>query len=248
MCVCVCVCVYVEGRKEIKRERVREGEESSVSSSPFSLPVSLLPVTPSFLPSPDHPSALLRARVSPPTTPTTPGPFDSPHFSVPTARTSQQVRLLRLWKSTSCPLLSSSNSSALAVFFTLTCLCCLWLFCLASMHILKFSLQHVCASQRSDTVAGDDISEVTVFFFFLCFSALKSTSSSLSTPQSLHLSSSCLWQSHSPQLIACANWKVSRGLLFLCLPRAQVVKYNVLYCGYGFWKCLHYLVTAIYTC
>ena len=82
--VCVCVCVYVGGRKEIKRERVREGEASSVSSPPFSLPVSLLPVTPSFLPSPGPPSSPASSQTETPlTTQTTPGPFDSPHFSVP---------------------------------------------------------------------------------------------------------------------------------------------------------------------
>ena len=93
-CVCVCVCVYVGGRKEIKRERVREGEASSVSSPPFSLPVSLLPVTPSFLPSPGPPSSPASSQTETPlTTQTTPGPFDSPHFSVPPTKTTEQVRL-----------------------------------------------------------------------------------------------------------------------------------------------------------
>lgn len=65
-----CVCVYVGGRKEIKRERVREGEASSVYSPPFSLPVSLSlhPSSPVL----DHPPALLQARPGPPPLPPRP--------------------------------------------------------------------------------------------------------------------------------------------------------------------------------
>lgn len=69
-CVCVCMCLYVGGRKEIKRERVREGEASSVYSPPFSLPVSLSlhPSSPLL----DHPPALLQARPGPPLPPRPP--------------------------------------------------------------------------------------------------------------------------------------------------------------------------------
>lgn len=89
--VCLWVCVYGGERKEIKRERVREGETSSICSPPFSLPISLSLHPSSLLL--DHPSALLQARPgSPDTSQTTPGPFDSPDTSP-----SQQLEYLHRW-------------------------------------------------------------------------------------------------------------------------------------------------------
>lgn len=72
VCVCVSEGVYVGGRKEIKRERESEGEASSVSSPPFSLPVSLLLVTPSFLPSPGPPCSPAWSRTETPLPPRPP--------------------------------------------------------------------------------------------------------------------------------------------------------------------------------
>lgn len=221
--MCACVCVYVGGRKEIKRERVREGEASSVYSPPFSLPVSLSlhPSSPVL----DHPPALLQARPGPPppTTQTTPGPFDSPHFSVPPSGTSEQVRpglfqpALRLVKSTSCPLLSSS-SALVFVFFALTCLCSLLAFPPFLYAYFKFPLQHFCPSQKSDTVAGDDISEVTVFFLLpLIFHPDINFPLPIPEPQSLRHLPSCLLQSHTLRQIQCES---ESSLLFFKSARS----------------------------
>ncbi len=193
---CVCVCVYIGGRKEIKRERVREGETSSVSSPPFSLPVSLLPVTPSFLPSPGPPSSPSSSQTETPYHPDHPGTLWLSSLLRPTNHNLWAGKTLLIsvcteaLKSTSCPLLSFSSCfcflySQLSLFLSLASPAFLYAY-------FKFSPQDLCPSQKSDTVVGDNISEVTPFFFFLWCSALISTSPSLSTPQSLHLLSSCL--------------------------------------------------------
>lgn len=87
--VCLRVCVYGGERKEIKRERVREGQISSICSPPFSLPISLsLHPSSLFL---DHPSALSQTRI-PQHLPDHPRTlWLSRHFSIPATGISAQV-------------------------------------------------------------------------------------------------------------------------------------------------------------
>ncbi|KAG7502632.1 hypothetical protein JOB18_023540 [Solea senegalensis] len=88
----------------LKRARLRDESPSSraapdetyriVTPNYTASPVSLLPVTPSFLPTPG-PSSPAPSRTEIPTSPppasqTTPGPFDSPYFSIPPASASEQ--------------------------------------------------------------------------------------------------------------------------------------------------------------
>lgn len=159
--VCLWVCVYGGERKEIKRERVREGEISSICSPPFSLPISLsLHPSSLFL---DHPSALIQARPgSPDTSQTTPGPFDSPDTSP-----SQQLQHLHRW--------AQFNSSCFQLL-TYPPLSCCWfcLFCthldLASLsclrvHILSFACSTFVPRGTLTSSQEDNITEVTVSVF-----------------------------------------------------------------------------------
>lgn len=133
------MCVCVGGRKEIKRERERERQAAFLlpplaSPSPCSL--SLHPSSPLL----DHPPALLRARPRPPTTQTTPGPYDSPHFSVPPTITSEQVRLCLFQPA----LRLSKVLPALSSTFFCSCFCFLYTQCsLFSLASPSFSCMHI---------------------------------------------------------------------------------------------------------
>lgn len=179
--VCLSVCVYGGERKEIKRERVREGEISSICSPPFSLPISLsLHPSSLFL---DHPSALIQARPgSPDTSQTTPGPFDSPDTSP-----SQQLEHLHRW--------AQFNSSCFQLL-TYPALSCCW-FCLFCTHLDLSSLPclrvHILSFACSTSVPrGTRTSSREIILqrslypsFFLRYSTAISTSPP-SQKQSLH--------------------------------------------------------------
>ncbi|CAJ1078770.1 poly(rC)-binding protein 3 isoform X4 [Xyrichtys novacula] len=83
------------------------------------LPVSLLPVTPSFLPSPGPPSspASSQDRDPPTATQTTPGPFDSPHFSVPPLSRNLSPRLPPLELANNSPAQYRLNFLPSAIYY-----------------------------------------------------------------------------------------------------------------------------------
>lgn len=210
--VSACVCM-LEGESDKEREKGRERQAAFLLP-----PVSLLPVTPSFLPSPGPPSSPASSRTETPYHPDHPGtlwlssllrPTNHSLWEGKTAYFSSLWGFKKYLLPFSCSLTQNTSKTATVCFYFLYTQ--LSLFSLASLTSLyayfKFPLQHFCSSHKSDTVAGDDISEVTVFFFFfLWYSAVISTYPSLSTPQSFHPRSLCLLQSHTLRVLADVNW------------------------------------------